>query len=130
MNTFTKDEILDFAGPMQFGVALEQLERPTHNIKCHGCKYCDNCHYCERCSECYNCSNSIDCKLCDNCSNCNSCNDSDNCSECDGCSNCWNCVNCFNCAYCKCLHNATYCILNVQFTKEEYEKIMESLTSK
>ena len=37
-------------------------------------------------------------------------------SDCFNCSHCSDCFNCFNCSDC------FYKILNVQFTKEEYEK--------
>lgn len=43
------------------------------------------------------------------------------------CNYCHNCYNCYNCYMCVGLENKKYCILNEQYTKEEYEKKMKEL---
>lgn len=53
--------------------------------------------------------------------------------ECDDCINVWfsrNCYNCQNCIGCVNLSGASYCIFNVKYTKEEYEKILKDLDLK
>ena len=73
---------------------------------CDSCKYCDDCDYCKSCDYCTACRN---CKSCDNC---------DSCKSCDSCDNCY---------YCDNLTGKKYCILNIQFTKEEYFKKIKEL---
>ena len=57
------------------------------------------------------------CYNCKNCYHSSGLNDCNFCYDCKGCSNCFMCVN---------LRQKKYCILNKQYTKEEYEKILES----
>jgi len=73
------------------------------------------------CSDCSECSNCSDCSDCSNCSNCSNCFD---------CSDCYECSGCYDCSYCFGLNNGRfhqYKILNVQFTKEEYENKIKTL---
>lgn len=83
---------------------------------------CYDCNYCYNLSGCYECLNSS------NSSSCNFLMNSMNCSESEYLISCHNCQNCFGCVY---LNNKQYCILNKQFTREEYEfavrKIKEDL---
>jgi len=75
----------------------------------------------DRCTRCSNCSNCSDCSDCSNCSNCSNCFD---------CSDCYECSGCYDCSYCFGLNNGRfhqYKILNVQFTKEEYENKIKTL---
>ncbi len=74
-----------------------------NNIGCNNCNNCSNCIFCNSCKNCYIC---------------------DNCNYCYSCYNCHNCENCYNCRYSK---NLKYAILNVELTKEEYEKKMKEL---
>ena len=63
----------------------------------------------------------------DRCTRCSNCS---NCSDCSDCSNCSNCSYCSDCSYCFGLNNGRfhqYKILNVQFTKEEYENKIKTL---
>lgn len=46
------------------------------------------------------------------------------CSDSDFLINCTNCVNCFGCVG---LENKSYCLLNQQYTKEEYYKLVEEI---
>ncbi len=57
------------------------------------------------------------CYNCKNCYHSSGLNDCNFCYDCKGCSDCFMCVN---------LRQKKYCILNKQYTKEEYEKILES----
>ena len=53
--------------------------------------------------------------------------------ECDDCIDVWfsrNCYNCQNCIGCVNLSGASYCIFNIKYTKEEYEKIVKDLDLK
>jgi hypothetical protein len=53
--------------------------------------------------------------------------------ECDDCIDIWfcrNCYNCSNCIGCVNLSGASYCIFNIRYTKEEYEKILKDLNLK
>ncbi|MEI8091811.1 MAG: hypothetical protein WCG98_06440 [bacterium] len=43
------------------------------------------------------------------------------------CDYCMNCQNCFGCAG---LQNQSYCILNKQYTKDEYEKLVPQIIEK
>ena len=47
--------------------------------------------------------------------------------ECINCKYCYDCRNCQNCIGCFGLRNAKYCILNQQYTQEEYKKELENL---
>jgi len=58
--------------------------------------------HCYNCKNCYSSTGLTDCNFC---------------YDCKGCSNCFMCVN---------LRQKKYCILNKQYTKEEYEKTLES----
>ena len=55
--------------------------------------------------------------------NCRSCYYSSGLTDCTFCYDCKGCSNCFMCAN---LRQKKYCILNKQYTKEEYEKIISS----
>lgn len=62
---------------------------------------------------CYECVDCRDCYDCDFSQECSSCCDCEWCHECKGCSNCFGCVN---------LRNKSYCIFNVQYSKEQYRE--------
>ena len=96
------------------------------NIKNEDCYYSNilwrskNCfdmlysYDCERCYEC------IDCESCYECiysSDCVHCSDSSFLTNCRSCKNCYGCIN---------LANKEYCILNEQYSKEDYEKKIRS----
>ncbi len=77
--------------------------------------------------DCWNVNNSelvaesVNCDRCYNCLYCDLCFDSNNCilsSDLKGCSNCAMCVG---------LRNKQYCILNKQYSKEEYEQELKKL---
>ncbi len=69
--------------------------------------------------------NSTECELCYECITCRKCYQvsySEDCSNSQNLAFCRNCVNCQNCVGSVDLKNQQYCILNEQYTKEEYEK--------
>ncbi len=66
-----------------------------------------------------------DCELCYECLDCTSCFrvfQGQMCAQCSDSSFLEDCRNCSNCFMCKGLRNKQYCILNTQYTKDEYEK--------
>jgi len=79
------------------------------------------------------CTNCVDCMYIDHCENCFDCvktshcfwllhsNKCVNCSESSYLNNCTNCHDCFNCIW---LDNKSYCINNVQYSKEDYQKLI------
>ena len=86
---------------------------------------CTNCYWIQKCTNCADVSFSHQCEMCYECDDCygcyrvqesQSCHDSTDCLFCIDCRGCMNCVGCVN------LHQQKYCILNEQFTKEEYEE--------
>jgi len=81
---------------------------------------CYNCHYCYKCQNCYHCYN---CEYCNNCDYCEYCN------ECGYCDHCYKCDNCDNCYACRNTKSLDYAILNIELTKEEYEKKMKELNA-
>lgn len=68
------------------------------------CIHCESCYECLDIEDCYNISHSFSCLQCSDSMFLFDCR---NCSECIGCSG---------------LRNKQYCILNQQYSKEEYEK--------
>ncbi len=135
----------------QFDELMKKVPRP-HNLsmKSENCDYTysgfsKNCYiffvgaYCENC---YYSEYSINCSYC---VDCNDVHESENCYECkestklykcvhlrksENCDSCnfgFNLQNCKNCLFCYNLNNKSYCIENKQYSKEEYEKILEEL---
>ena len=81
-----------------------------------------NCVDGYRVLNCENCYENVDCNMCFNCFY------TDNCSNCKYLYYCNNCSWCEYCYFCSNLQNQKYCILNQQCSKEEYEKIVETLS--
>ncbi|OGY89627.1 MAG: hypothetical protein A2458_04035 [Candidatus Kerfeldbacteria bacterium RIFOXYC2_FULL_38_9] len=78
-----------------------------------------------------NCQDSVDCSyfvessLCYDCQDifkCYNCRYVYNCDHLIDCFFCYNCYNCENCFMCFNLKNASYCIFNKHYSKEEYQK--------
>ncbi|MEK9132548.1 MAG: hypothetical protein AAB606_02470 [Patescibacteria group bacterium] len=69
---------------------------------------CDFCSGIELCYECHNVNSCNNCSFVENCIGC---------SDSTYCLNCYNCRSCLGCTY---LMNKEYCILNRQFTRDEY----------
>lgn len=88
--------------------------------------YCYNAQNSKNCCDCffvYNCELCYQCIHCEKCYNTDFAINSQNCADCsfiEDCTSCQNCFLCFN------LTHKSYCILNQQYTKAEYEKILET----
>jgi len=106
----TKEEILKMGKNELLKAFLVLTE--NYFAYCYNCKNCDHCYYC------YNC---------DHCDNCNHCYYCYNCDQCDNCNHCDNCYNCEYCYLCTGQTGKRYMILNVQFTKEEYEQKLKEI---
>ena len=52
-----------------------------------------------------------------------------NCTDCTDCKYCTNCTYCTDCMYCTNCTDCKYMILNVQLTKEEYEKKIKEINN-
>lgn len=65
----------------------------------------------------FKCENSVEICNCDECYNCYNC---ERCERCYDSYFLYNCADCHDCFGCVGLTNKQYCILNVQYTKEEY----------
>ena len=61
------------------------------------------------------------CYYCDHCTYCTYCTYCHDCDHCDYCDDCYMCVG---------LSDKRYCILNEQYTKEEYAKKMKEIRGK
>lgn len=86
--------------------------RVLYSKDCMDITYCydmEQSYECTYCFQCYNLKFSLDCR---------DCSDSYFLYGCNGCRNCFMCWN---------LRNRQYCILNKQYTKEEYEEKMKQL---
>ncbi len=79
---------------------------------------CQDCNYCpaqsERCCECM----AVSGQRIIGCHNVNSCNDMTHCQDCFFCRDCFGCEG---------LKNKQYCILNKQYSKEEYEALVPKI---
>jgi len=98
--------------PSPLGERRQLKPKTTWECSLNRCKNCKDCWNCRDCKDCWNCKDCRDCKDCKNCKDC---------WNCRNCKDCWNCWNCKDCRNCKLQDNKRYMILDVQFTKEEYE---------
>ncbi|MFA6992581.1 MAG: hypothetical protein WC269_04885 [Candidatus Gracilibacteria bacterium] len=118
-----------------------------NNINCDYCNVVGNSRNCYliygsvECEDCYygnpyNCKQCIDSFLLRDSELCLECVDSSklyNCYRCQNCSNSSDLMFCFevnnskNCFCCAALNRKEYCILNKQYSKEEYDKIRKSI---
>lgn len=105
---------------------------------CFGGNYLEDSLYCyltEKSRNCVDCFFTYDSELCYETVHCNNCYNvrlsrfSKDCTDCTFVEDCIGCKNCFLCFN---LNHKEYCILNKQYTKEEYEKIIKGydLTSR
>lgn len=91
---------------------LYYIYRILYSKDCLDITYCyemEQCYECTYCFKCYNLKFSLDCR---------DCSDSYFLYNCRGCRHCFMCWN---------LRNREYCILNKQYSKEEYEEKINSL---
>ncbi len=110
---WTKDSYLSFS--------VTDCEKVFHCewiYRSYNCIDCYHVHDCELCYECIESSNMFRSMWCEYCVDCSYSNF------------CFNCENCNNCFLCSNIIGKSYCILNKQYTKEEYEqKIKEYIFS-
>lgn len=91
------------------------------------CYYWDAIFWCKNCLEvlwwlnCENCFEII------KCTNCMWCFYGLNLTNCANCFYATNCESCTDCSFCVELKNQKYCILNKQYTKQDYEIIMNEI---
>jgi len=141
---FTQFDFLLKRAPL-LSVSALRLENSDYNncagnlknsYLCFDVDYLENCYYLGNSTHCNNCFDggvmfqSDYCYECFNCSGCNSVffsTDCENCSEatfCNACTGCNHCLFCFN------LYRKEYCINNIQYSPEEYEKKKLEILSK
>ena len=82
-------------------------------------QYCVDCLQATNCVHCYECYDIEWCTQVQYNNHCSTCSFSSYLDYCYGCTNCYGCHN---------LKNQQYCILNKQYTKEEYNKILPTIT--
>ena len=110
---YSKDSYLVFG--------CHAAEQCFHSWRVHHCLMCFDSTQLNECKYCYEC---IDCDNCYNlfyCQNCQNCHDSKHLYNCQGCSDCFLCVN---------LIHKKHCILNEQYSEQEYKKRVEELSKK
>ena len=78
---------------------------------------CVDCYYVIQSSDCYDCINVV------KSFNMISCMDCNNCSYCKSCAWCVWCHDCFGCCD---LENKSYCINNIQYSKDEYQNLIKN----
>lgn len=89
------------------------------------CMYANAIKYCNHCLDCTNIYNSdlcyewVNCTKCYNCKRCTECEYSTNLTACLRCKNCQDCFACIN------LINKQYCIRNIQYSKQEYDQLIQ-----
>ncbi|MDH4358375.1 MAG: hypothetical protein OEV37_00285 [Candidatus Berkelbacteria bacterium] len=102
-----------------------------NSYMCFASRYCENCYYCNwayRAKDCVDSLFVIDCEYLYGCLDCRKSNRSKFLINCVNTSECYfseNLIGCNNCFGCKNLRNKSYCILNEQKTKEEFEKFVK-----
>jgi len=98
--------------------------------------FSENCIYCKNvirsinCIDCLNVENSQNCYNSIGLNNCFKVIDSQNCKDSSDIFYSMNLINCKNCYWCINLVNKEYCILNKQYTKQQYFEKIENLNIK
>jgi hypothetical protein len=92
------------------------------SIGIENCLYVWESAYSTFCVDCFFAIKSHHCYDCLQINNCFNLHHSENCNNCSDCSYVYNCTNCHNCFNCTNLENRSYCIDNIQYTEEEYNK--------
>ncbi|MFB6351328.1 MAG: caib/baif family protein [Bradymonadaceae bacterium] len=100
------------------------------SVRCVDCMFTTDSEDCYKCTHCDGCTQ---CKTCTQCTDCEGCVECNHCFECTGCASsshlvmsedCVDSVYCFGCVG---LVDAEFCILNEQFSREEYFERAEKL---
>ena len=126
----------------QMNVKGENNENSDYCNLTANCKNCylvfessnnEDCFYgywLQKCNDCCDVSFTHETTLCyeiDNCYDCYNLRWSRNCTNCSDSAFLYDCIGCKNCLLCVNLRQKEYCILNEQYTKEEYEKRMKEI---
>lgn len=100
---------------------------------CFDCSHSQDSGYMEYshfCNDCWESLYALNCERCTNAlfsSECHSCYEILRCARCYDSFYLYNCFDCHDCFGCAFLTNKQYCILNIQYTKEEYEQKVKDL---
>ncbi len=105
-----KNCYLDIAGEANEDCYFDLFTKYSRN--CVDCTFVYRSTLCYECIQCYDCYGLKHCQYMDNCSDCAFCFD------CKGCKSCALCIN---------LRSKEYCILNEQYSKEEYTRKLAEL---
>jgi hypothetical protein len=115
-----------------FGDGQENLG----SFSCQGCRSCAGCMFCVDCEACHRCTHCTGCRDCahlTHCQDCTGCYDSAYCVRCESCTGssylvlCRSCADCTYCIGCVGLVRKDFHILNVQYSRTEYFRIVKSL---
>jgi hypothetical protein len=130
-----RNEVPHMALVFQSNVNCDYCNMVAHCKNCYliyGSIECEDCYY----GSPYKCKQCTDSFLLRNSELCLECMDSENLYNCYRCQNCTNSSDlkfCFevnnsqNCFCCAALTHKSYCILNKQYSKQEYKKILEDI---
>lgn len=129
--------------PCMIAFSSENSEYTNHSAYNKNCYMCINTGWCEDLLYCTNYNlndkNCVDCLSIKKCELCYFCVDAKNCYsgiylhecvDCADCGFCYDCHSCQNCFMCWNLRRKQYCILNKQFSREEYQKKMAAIMPK
>ncbi len=125
--------------PALFTKGCENSDYANHAVYSKNCYMCFNGGYCEntlysddvilKCRSCCDATNTVECELVYDCIDTEKSYQSNHlivCSECADCGFLYDCRNCHHCRLCWNLRNKSYCIKNVQYTREEYERMISA----
>lgn len=87
--------------------------RIINSQKSMDCSFVNQAEFCYQCIEIEKCYNCIHSQKCINCTHS---------------AFLYDCINCHNCFMCRNLRDRQYCIKNIQYSKEDYQAIMEKYT--
>lgn len=127
--------------PPMFGVKNEDVSG-NHVYESKNCHHCFDAKQCEDCTYLFtahgekNCHDisftgananfCYECLTIGNTDNVRFCHALNQCADLTYCEYCYNCKNCFGCSG---MRNAQYCVFNKQYSKKEYETLVEKIIS-
>lgn len=114
-------------------VNLAWVSKDCHFIfetdRCDRCMYSYTIYDSTDCIDCNNISDSINCYECISIKNGYNLSYCKQCSDCSNCLACVNCISCQNCYGCSNLTGSSYCIFNKQYSQEDYEQRLSTLSA-
>lgn len=96
----------DYSEDSSYGAGIKKSKSCFDNFLIDSCELCYGCFFCTRCYKTFYSTN------------CEDCQDTFLSKDCVNCSHCFGCVG---------MRNKSYCIFNVQYSKEEYFKKLKEL---